>query len=167
VDDDAAAVRAEWRVEEEQWSRAALENWEHGRTLADVLRDARDRGDRVTLAFATITWSGSVVAVGHDVVRIDPDGGRPVDVRLAPDAPFVLRVRAGGCDDRRLGAAVPTFTARLRELDGTVVSIGTPVGSLEGSLRIGHDQVRVTASDGGVAHVPTGSVWWVRVVIDD
>jgi hypothetical protein len=167
VDDDAAAVRAEWRVEEEQWSRAALERWEHGRTLADVLRDARDRGDSVTLVFASVAWSGRVAAVGDGVARVDAGSGAPVDVRLGPDAPFVLRVRAGARDTPWARAPLTTFTARLRELDGTAVCIGTAAGVLEGSLRIGHDQVRVTAADGGVAYAPAGSVSWVRVVADD
>ena len=167
VDDDAAAVRAEWRAEEEQWSRAALEHWEHGRTLADVLRDARDRGDSVTLAFPSVTWSGTVLAVGDGIARIDAGSGAPVDVRLGPDAPFVLRIRAGGRGDPRRGAPITTFTARLRELDGTPVCIGTAAGVLEGALRIGHDQVRVTATDGGVAYVPAGSLWWVRELADD
>jgi hypothetical protein len=167
VDDEAAAIRAVWRAEEESWSRAALEHWEHGRTLADVLRDARDRGDVVTLAYATVTWSGTVVAVGDGVARIDAGTGGPVDVRLAPDAPFVLRVRAGGLDVAPGGARVTTFTARLRELDGSSICVGTSVGTVEGSLRVGRDQVRVTGAGGGVAYVPTGSVWWVRVPADD
>jgi len=59
-----------------------------------------------------------------------------------------------------------TFTARLREVDGTKVCIGTSSGPLEGRLRIGLDQVRMTGADGGVAYVPTGSIWWVRPLDD-
>ena len=70
----------------------------------------------------------------------------------------------GGAPDAR---AITTFVARLRELDGTAVCIGTPVGPLEGQFRVGRDQLRVTDRDGGVAYVPTGSVWWVRPLDDD
>ena len=34
------------------------------------LRDAMHRGDTVTFAFPTVTWSGVVTAVGDDVVRV-------------------------------------------------------------------------------------------------
>jgi hypothetical protein len=166
VVDDAAAVRAEWRAEEDRWSRAALEHWEHGRGLDDVLRDCMRRGDVVTCAFADVSWTGAVLAVGVDVVRIDARE-RPVDVRLAVDAPFVLRNRPGTVRRGPDGGALTTFRARLRELDGTSVCIGTPIASLEGRLRIGRDQLRVTDRDGGVAYVPTGSVRWVRPLDDD
>ena len=66
-----------------------------------------------------------------------------------------------------LVAAVTTFTARLRELDGTEVCIGTSGEVLEGWLRVGRDQLRLTDDDGGCAYVPTGSVCWVRPLDDD
>jgi hypothetical protein len=165
VVDDAAAVRAEWRADEEQWARAALERWEHGRGLADVLRDCMHRDDVVTCELPTVTWTGAVVAVGVDVVRLAV-GEAPVDVRLTADAPFVVRARPGTGPGARDGSALTTFLARVRELDGTAVSIGTPTGSLEGRMRLGRDQVRVTDRDGGIAYVPSGSVWWVRALDD-
>jgi hypothetical protein len=168
VSEDAATARAEWRAEEAQWSRAALEQWEHGRGLADVLRDCMHRGDTVTFALASHSWTGGVVAVGHDVARVD-NGESRVDVRLAADAPYVVRVRAraGASERARDDGALTTFVARLRELDGTDLCIGTSTGPLEGCVRIGHDQVRVTDADGGTAYVPTGSIWWVRPLDDD
>jgi hypothetical protein len=167
VDDDAAAVRAEWRAEEDQWSRAALEHWEHSRTLADVLRDAHQRGDVVSFAFPSTTWSGVIRGVGHDVVRIDPGDGNALDVRIGPDVPFVLHLRDAARQAPWSRDPLTTFRARLRELDGSAVRIGSSVGALEGTLRIGRDQVRVTAADGGAAYVPTGSIWWVRPPADD
>jgi hypothetical protein len=166
--DDASTLRAEWRAEEEAWSRAALEHWEHGRGLDDVLRDCRHRGDRVTVAFGGVTWSGAVVAVGSDVVRIAA-GDVTVDVRLAADAPFLLRVHPSADDDRRShgDGTLTSFRARLRELDGTTVCIGTAAGSLEGGVRIGRDQLRLTDGAGGVTYVPIGSAWWVHPLADD
>ena len=166
ADDRAASARAEWRAEEAEWSRVALEHWEHGRGLADVLRDCMQCGDTVTFAFSTVTWSGSIGAVGRDIVRVDV-GEVTVDVRLDPAAPFVLRARSGAGEGAFDRAVVTTFAARLRELDGTAVCIGTSSGTLEGDLRVGRDQVRVTASGADVAYVPTGSVWWVRPLDDD
>jgi len=164
--DDAAAIRAEWRADEEQWSRAALEQWEHGRALADVVRDCMHRGDVVTFEFASHSWTGTVIAVGHDVARVDT-GDAWVDVRLAAEAPFVVRVRGAHHDGGRDDGTLTTFTARLREVDGTATSIGTSVRTLEGHLRVGRDQLRLTDADGGIAYVPTGSVWWVRPLDDD
>jgi hypothetical protein len=169
MSDDATAIRAEWRADEEQWSRAAFEQWEHGRGLADVARDCMHRGDIVTFAFASQHWTGRLIAVGHDVARLD-SGGLRVDVRLATDAPFVLRVRpaphADANDGRRVATGLTTFMARLRELDGTSTGIGTLAGPLEGRLRTGRDQLRIIAPAGAVAYVPTGSVWWVRPLDD-
>jgi hypothetical protein len=165
VIDDAAAVRAEWRADEEQWARAALERWEHNRGLADVMRDCMHRDDVVTCELPIVTWTGAVAAVGVDVACLDV-GGTPVDIRLTADAPFVLRVRAGTGPAARDHGGLTTFIARLRELDGTGVCIGTPAGSLEGRMRLGRDQLRLTDRDGGVAYVPSGSVWWVRALDD-
>jgi hypothetical protein len=167
VSDDAAVVRAEWRAEAEDWSRAALEHWEHGRELVDVLRECMHRGAAVTIGFPSVSWSGVVSAVGTDIVRVDT-GNAAVDLRVAPDAPFVLRMRAGVFGDGTRGdLTVTTFTARLRELDGTAVCIGTSVLPLEGTLRVGRDQLRLTDRDGSCGYVPTGSVWWVRPLDDD
>ena len=161
-EDAGATARAEWRAEEEQWSRAAFERWEHGRGLDDVLRDCMQRGDTVTFVFPAVTWSGVVVSVAADVVRVDV-GETRVDVRHTADAPFVLRTRpAGARGGNDVSTELTTFLARLRELDGTTVCIGTSTVLLEGRLRLGRDQLRLTAGDGAVAYVPTASVWWLR-----
>lgn len=166
MSDEAAKARAEWRADEQDWSRAALERWEHGRALDDVVRDCMRRGDIVTFAYVAHSWSGRVASVGDDIARLDTRDVR-VDIRLAVDAPFVLRVRAVDGPGARDDSALTTFTARLREVDGTAQCIGTSNGPLEGRVRIGRDQVRVTDADGGVAYVPTGSVWWLRPLADD
>jgi hypothetical protein len=162
----AAALRAEWRAEEAEWSRAARERWEHGRSLVDVLRDCMHRGDTVALEVALLTFTGTVRSVGDDVVRIaTPEGS--VDVRVAPDAPAVVRIvtsaREGG---GRGDASVPTFGARLRQLERTRVRLGLcgPHESVEGELLLGRDHVSVIDGDGRRAYVPIGSVCWVRPV---
>jgi hypothetical protein len=160
------AVRAEWRAEEERWSRAAFEHWEHDQTLADVARACMHRGDALSFVFTDVTWSGELVAVGRDVACLDVDG-RVVDVRLSPRAPFVLRVGTTVGDGRRGDTSVSTFTARLRELDSTSVCIGTPAGPLEGRLRVGRDHARIAARDARVAYVPAASIWWMRPLDDD
>jgi hypothetical protein len=166
MSDEAATTRATWRADEEEWSWAALEHWEHQRTLVDVLRDCMLRGDTARFAFGDVSWSGTVVAVGVDVVRVEVDPFA-VDIRVSADAPFVLRTRPHAGPGRRGDGGVTTFVARVRELDGTAVSIGTFGGSVEGTLRVGRDQLRLSADDGPPAYVPTASVWWVRPLVDD
>ena len=162
----AAALRAEWRAEEAEWSRAARERWEHGRSLVDVLRDCMHRGDTVAVEVGPLTFTGTVRSVGDDVVRIEtPEGS--VDVRVAPDTPAVVRIvtsaRAGG---GRGDASVPTFLARLRQLERSRVRLGLrgPRESIEGEVLVARDHVSVVDGDGRRAYVPIGSVCWVRPV---
>ena len=79
-----------------------------------------------------------------------------------------LRTRPAGAHGGNDVTTEPTtFLARLRELDGTEVCIGTSGEVLEGRLRVGRDQLRLTDDDGGCVYVPAGSVWWVRPLDDD
>lgn len=170
IDDEglaaAAGLRAEWRADEEAWTRAALERWEHDRTLLDVLRACMHRGDTVALAFPGRTFRGVVSAVGADLARVETVDGS-VDAHLCPTAVLSLCVvataRAGG---DRGDPSVATFRARLLQLEGNVVQLGVRVsdGALAGELRVGRDHVSVVDRDGARRYVPTGSVSWVRPV---
>jgi hypothetical protein len=170
IDDEglaaAAGLRAQWRAEEEQWTRAALERWEHDRTLLDVLRACMHRGDTVALAFADRTFTGVVTAVGADLARVETVDGS-VDAHLGATAACSLRVittaRAGG---ERGDPSVATFRARLLHLEGGVVQLGVraPDDAVVGELRVGRDQVSVVDRDGARRYVPITSVSWVRPV---
>ena len=78
----------------------------------------------------------------------------------------MLRTRPGNGDGHRGDNTVTTFAARLRELDGTRVYIGVPGGLVQGKLRTGRGQVRITDTDGAVAYVPAGALAWVRPADD-
>jgi hypothetical protein len=169
----AGLLRAEWRADEEAWSRAALERWEHDRTLVDVVRDCMHRGDTLAFVFATCTFTGAVTAVGADIARIaTPAGG--VDVRIDPAMPAVVRVlgnarRGGG---RRGDESTTTFLARLRQLGGSTVRVGAHgadgVGEVAvGELGLGRDHVSVVGRDGERVYLPMASVCWVRPDDDD
>jgi hypothetical protein len=168
-DDDgssAGALRAAWRAEDAEWSRAALERWQHEQTLVDVVRECMYRGDTVAVRFAAHTFTGVVTSVGDDVVRIAaPDGA--VDVRVTPRMPAVVRIvsaaRRGGT---RGDTTLATFRARLRQLDRTRVRLGVHPAddAVEGTMLLGRDHVCVTDRDGGRAYVPMESVSWVRAV---
>ena len=160
-----AAVRAEWRADEETWTRAAFERWEHGRTLVDIARECMHRGDTVALTTAQVVVRGVIIAVAEDTVRlVDREG--EVDVQLGDHAPIVIRVvtraRSGGARSVDDSCA---FRARLLEHENTRdVELGTFASSdvLVGELRIGGDHVRVRSGDTGDAFVPLPMVAWVR-----
>jgi hypothetical protein len=168
IDDDdlavAAAVRAEWRADELEWTRAALEQWEHDRTLADVLRAFMHRGDTVALEFTGHTFVGVVTAVADDMVRLATTEGS-VDAHLGTAGAFLVRVvepaRAGG---QRGDEMIATFRARLLQLEGVATSLGVAARAdeLTGRLCVGRDQISVVDRNGARRYVPMASVAWVR-----
>jgi hypothetical protein len=164
----AAEVRAEWRAEEAEWTRAALERFEHARTLVDVLRAAMHRGDEVLLGPPSEALRGVVVHVGDDWCRLQTAAGA-CDVPLAPQTPVVRvveRARQGGVTGSR--SAPATWRARLLEHEaaGRPCAVGVGGGEVVvGSLRVGADHVVVRGQPelGRDAYVPLGAVCWVRV----
>ncbi|MGH9025660.1 MAG: hypothetical protein ACRDWD_06005 [Acidimicrobiia bacterium] len=170
---EAAAARAEWRAEEEEWTRAEAERWVHRRTLVDLAREYLHRGDEVAVVAAGVTFCGELTRVGTDWLQVQTMSGR-VDVALtlnladgpagAQPAPVLIRrterARAGG---RRDDGAVATFRARLleHETNGAVVVVGSRLlpGELRGVLAVGADHVLVCAEG-----VETAVPWveWVR-----
>ena len=93
--DVGAAMREEWRVEQEEITRDAAEVWQHARTLLDVAREYMHRGDRVV-----------VTAAGHRI---------PGDVDLAAQLLLGLLNEAGA-----VIAAAPKPQAMLRRVAPTV-----------------------------------------------
>lgn len=160
----ASALREEWRLEEEEYTRAAEQHWAHGRTLRDVARALMHRGDRVALQLADAVYRGTIVAVGDDYLELATAAGS-VDVRITA-TPLVVRVieraNAGGC---RAEPGSQTFRARLleHEMIGGELVVGTTSGSgpLQGSIVVGRDQVRVT-SDQSDAYLPIEAIAWAR-----
>jgi len=158
-----AAAREEWRADEEEWGRAAVEQWTHGRGLLDVARELMHRGDAVAVVAGDTTFTGTITYVGSDVLQVHTGGGL-VDVHTA--TPVVLRVvtraRAGG---RRPGAAPSTFRARLleRESDAGDVVVGSMLlrDELKGRLRVGADHVVVRDDGGPETYVPMAWISWV------
>jgi hypothetical protein len=149
----AARLRAEVRSDEEDWTRAAVQQWAHARTLADLAREFAARGDGVVVETSGRSFRGVIVAVGADRLDLETADAM-VHVRLAlaesigsPLAPFVLyraeRARRGGV---RPPAALVTFRARLLELEaeGLSVRLGSSVvGEFAGCLTVGRDHVVV------------------------
>lgn len=166
LDDDlrarAAELRREWRADEEEWSRAALEHFRHGRTLVDVLRTVMHRGDVVLLGATTLR--GLVTHVGDDWCRLDAVGGvveLPVTI-ASPVARVVERSARGGCGG--VPGAPATWRARLLELEvaQSPCAVGLSTGELlSGPVSVGGDHVMVGA-DAEAVYVPMGALAWLR-----
>jgi hypothetical protein len=160
-----AALRAEWRAEEEEWTRAALESFEHTRTLVDVVRAAMHRGDEVLLGSPAEGLRGVVVHVGDDWCRLHGAAGE-CDVPLFPRPPIVRvveRARQGGTAGTP--SAPGSWRARLLEHETTVRLCAVAVAGGEvvsGSLRVGADHV-VVRGHGFDAYLPLVALRWVRV----
>ena len=166
-----AAVRADWRDDEEAWTRAAFEHWEHRRTLVDIVRDCMMRAHEVILTTPHVALRGVITAVGRDALCILADGqGAPTDVQITDRGTIAMRVvgraRSGSVSDARRGRDDDaTFRARLLERESMGwAELGTFASAdvLVGELRVGADHVRVRSPDIGDSYVPMSSVAWVR-----
>jgi len=164
----AAELRAEWRAEEEEWTRAAFERFEHGRTLTDVLRAAMHRGDEVLLGLGADALRGVLTHVGDDWCALDTPAGA-CDVPVAHGAPVVCvveRARRGGVAGDPDAPA--SWRARLlaHEVAGHDCAVGLAGAHVvTGALRAGADHVVVGhgAYPGAETYVPCTAVLWVRV----
>lgn len=165
----AAELRAEWRAEEEEWSRAALESFEHSRTLVDVLRTAMHRGDDVVLGSGGDAVRGVLAHVGDDWCMVHAPGGA-IDVPVCATAPLVRvveRSRRGGTSGAPTAARA--WRARLFEHEmGRDPCVLAVAGGerLVGRLRVGSDHVIVDetprrTSDHRDVFVPLVAVLWV------
>jgi len=166
--DAAAAARAEWRADEEAWTRAAVEQWRHNRTMRDVLRDAMHRGDRLAFVLPAITFAGRVMAVGDDVAVVETIDG-VVDVNVTEHVPLVVRVLERAHAGGTRGDPVTTLRARALELEAARcdVRIGCCVAPtvFDGHVHVGRDHLAVTERDGTSVVVALTAVAWMRRVV--
>jgi hypothetical protein len=166
-----AAMRAEWRDEEEEWMRAAAQHWAHGRSVHDVARDLMHRGDTIEAVAAGRSFTGPIEFVGDDFVELRTANGR-VDVRTVQSdgrgetmAPVVLRVvhkaRAGG---HRGVPGATTLRARLleREASSRPAVLGSVLlaDEVRGHVGVGRDHVTIRG-EGPDTVVPLTWVSWV------
>jgi hypothetical protein len=152
----AAAARAEWRADEDEWTAAALEQWRHGRTVVDLAREHLHRGDIIAIELdgsrsgARRALQGPVIGVADDVIALDTLSGR-VDVALHPGVPIAWRVVERVPDGGGRGLPLDSFRARLLELEAArqPVEVGamTVDGTHRGCLTVGRDHVVVDDDD--------------------
>lgn len=166
----AAALHRQWRADEEEWSRAALEHFRHGRTLVDVLRAAMQRGDVVVLGDGPGAPRGVLLHVGDDWCRVDGAGG-PVEIPVpagspAGRGPLVRVAERSPSGGRSVDPGAPaSWRARLLELEvaGAACIVDVDGGDpLRGRVLVGGDHVLVL--DGGCeTYVPMGVLLRLRV----
>ena len=128
------------------------------RSLADAVRTAMHRGDRITMQVAGLVLDYPAFAVGQDFVTL-ADGMRFIDVRLAVAAIRITPSRHGGSSGRPQAA---TFRARLaeHEQETHAVEIYMVTGeSTTGSLEVvASDHVVVREPSGLLSYLPTGTI---------
>jgi hypothetical protein len=163
----AASVRAEWRAEEDEWTRAAYEQFEHGRALVDVARACMHRGDRVSFLVGDVTFTGVITAVGPDSARVQlgADTDDVVDVHLGVATGVVVRIDEHARTGGSRGDGDLSFRARalaLEEVPEVLVGLAPARLVLGGRLRVARDHLRIVAVDGTETHAAFGSVSWLR-----
>jgi hypothetical protein len=159
-----AAMRAEWRIEEELATADAVEQWRHGRTFADWLTERMIAGDEVALDLGERRFTGRIVEVGHDLLSLRGRFGR-VDVHLTPSTPLQLVVVERSTAAGARPVLQRTFRDALVPRQGrgrvTVATTLEPSG-IDGELFVGLDFVTIAVAGGGPeVAVPVESVLWV------
>jgi hypothetical protein len=163
----AAALRSEWRADEEAWTLAAFEQFEHGRSMVDVARACMHGGDRVSFLLADATFTGTITGVGDDTARVQLSASRAdvVDLHLHAACGVVLRVDERSATDGHRDDAASSFRARALELEDephVQVGLATPPLVLTGRLRVARDHLRVVTADGTAVHAARATVSWIR-----
>jgi hypothetical protein len=159
-----AAMRDEWRAEEEAATHDAVEAWRRNLTLVEWLRDRMHAGDRVAVGFGDRTFSGVIVEVGPDRCALRGQFGR-VDVQLLDDAPFELRVvhhpATGGIRGTARSAFREVVIAREAVPEVMLGTRQRPDG-IAGRITASRDFVTVN-DDGAAVLVPLRSVLWIAL----
>lgn len=178
LDELARELRAgageELRADAEEGERLAAQAALRRRTLADVAREAADRGTPVVVRHGTRRFVGAVARAAKDLLTVVTAGGN-VHVNLS--APIVLDVAGpaaavGRAPTSRTSDDAPGFRARLYELEmvRAEVEVGLAPGpdEVRGRLRaVGRDHVLLDTPDGSRVAVATPAIVYVRVLDSD
>jgi hypothetical protein len=164
--DLAASGRAAWREDEEEWTRAARQRWEHEQTLGNLVGAVGRRGFVVTLRLARVSFTGTVAATGDDVLVVRTAAGA-VDVALGR-ADLVMHVEQRSRMPGRRPART-SLRSRLLEWERRriPVVIGTSYDELRGLVAVGRDHVVLRRDEHEEVVLPLASIAWVRAVQPD
>jgi hypothetical protein len=161
----SAAMRQEWRAEQDAAIADAAEQWRHRRTLADRFTEHMHAGDRIAVTIAGARFTGIPEEAGPDLVALRTVSGR-VDLHIAPGIAVTYEVyeRSASSGGRGNAIAGGQFkNALLHHEHDTEVTIGTlaePDG-IDGRIEVGVDHVRVIARAGAETVVSMDAITWV------
>jgi hypothetical protein len=166
-----AAMREEWRAEQEAATRDAHEDWTHRQSLTDRLRTHMHRGDTLLVAVAGERVIGHVEEVGDDLLALRTPAGR-IDVHVAATVPLWFEVTEAAQQGGHRGSVTAerrfrqALIGRERDAEVRLGTLGEPTG-LEGRLEVGADHVVVTTRNGNAYVVPISGVAWIRPATPD
>lgn len=129
-------------------------------SMAEAVRAAMHRGDRVTARIAGLLLSFPVMAVGDDYATLeDTEGRRFIDIRLDAAEITIEPMPSGGVSSRPLAA---TLKARLaeHEQDRNQIEVYTSGGrSIVGTIEVAAlDHIVITDRTGPLTYLPTGLI---------
>ncbi len=165
LEDVAAAIRSEIRLEAEEAEREAAISAAMHRDLSDVARELMAHGDTVAVDVGERIFVGPVMGVAADLVTVQVGSWR-VDVNLKSVRRMRVLKRARSGGQRSLGGAA-SFRARLLELQlsGQPIEVGM-AGSDEPIIGpvalVGCDHVAIGEEVGPEWFLPLQSLAFVR-----
>jgi hypothetical protein len=166
LEEVAAAIRSEIRLEAEEAEREAAVSAAMRRDVADVARELMAHGDTVALDVGQCSFVGPILAVGTDVVTVGTAASRvDVNLKFLQCMRVVKRARSGGRRGTHGGTA--SFRARLLELqlsgeaiEAGIAGTGEPV---TGPVAlVGSDHIALGEEAGPEWFVPFTSLAFVR-----
>jgi len=167
LEEVAAAIRSELRLEAEEAERDAALSAAMRRTLSDVAGELMAHGDTVALDVGERAFTGAITGVGSDLVTMDVAGAR-VDVHLASlvSIRVVKRARAGGVrgDPREstgLRARLLELQLSGQEVEAGIAGAAEPV--LGPVALVGSDHVAVGEKARPEWFLPFSALTFVRV----
>ncbi|HEX5096997.1 MAG TPA: hypothetical protein VFX21_13315 [Acidimicrobiia bacterium] len=161
----SAAMREEWRAEQDAAAADAAEQWRHRRTLADRFVEHMHAGDRVAVTVGGHRVTGIPEEAGADLVALRTVFGR-VELHIAPGIPLTYEIYEPSAASGGRGNAIAGGQFRnalLHHEHDTEVSVGTltePDG-LDGRIEVGVDHVKVIARAGRETVVTLDTITWV------
>jgi hypothetical protein len=165
LEDVAATIRSELRLEAEEAEREAAVSAAMRRDVADVARELMAHGDTVAVDAGQRRFVGHIMAVGSDVVTIDTPPRRvDVNLKTLQGMRVIERARSGGRRDTSRGAA--SLRARLLELhlSGEAIEAGLACSDepiLGPVALVGSDHIAVGEATGPEWFVPLTSLAYV------
>jgi hypothetical protein len=156
-------MRSEWAAEQDDATTDAQESWQLRQTFHEWLVAAMHAGDRLAITIVDQRFTGTVEAVGSDLLGLRAMFGR-VDLHVAPGIPMHIELVEHPTSGGHRGRTDETFVSALAARDPNAdMSLGTVFHAqgLDGQITVGNDFVISRARAGAVTVVPMAQIAWV------